>query len=76
LLREQSKSPGNFNDDINFRTRSLTDILPSESHEVRTIISGAGLSPEASSNKDNAAAPRCWSLVWFVFDFELGKQTF
>jgi hypothetical protein len=55
LLREQSKSPGNFNDDINFRTRSLTDILPSEAHEVRTIISGAGLSPEASSNKDNAS---------------------
>jgi flagellar hook-length control protein FliK len=55
LLREQIKSPGNFNDDINFRTRSLTDILPSEAHEVRTIISGAGLSPEASSNKDNAS---------------------
>ena len=55
LLREQSKSQGNFNDDIHFRTRPLTDILPSESHEVRTIISGAGLSPEASSNKDNAS---------------------
>ena len=55
LLREQSKSQGNLNDDIHFRTRPLTDILPSEPHEVRTIISGAGLSPEASSNKDNAS---------------------
>ena len=55
LLREQSKSSGNFNDDINFRTRSLTDTLPSEPHDVRTIISGTGLSPEASSNKDNAS---------------------
>jgi hypothetical protein len=53
LLRDQSKSPGNFNGDSNFRTRSLTDIFPSEPHEVRTAIAGSGLSTESSSIKDN-----------------------
>ena len=52
-LRDQSKSPGNVDGDINLRTRSLTDIFSSEPPEVRTIISGSGLSSESSITKDN-----------------------
>ena len=57
LLQGHGKRSGNFDDKNNYDIRPFSNTLPPDSHEARTKISGAGLSLEALSSKENISRP-------------------